>query len=262
MKSLNPTSYSDTSDLVNLFVISRITDEGFLGQILAFGDNSLQQLFSRNGNSRRIDGDLAQSMSINSEFGVIPFSPQFYTATNSSSDPVRIIGPMNNPTMVIFFSSTTQDLQNKDFLTPGVINFRPSNNANAITYKYGIKSQEVPFYQWNIVSKGETNVFGTEKNNWLTSNNDIFSREYQSLDRRDIITPSYYIPSSYPISDTFARGYIFDVTGTSYNNFNYSLFDDTSKKQVLVGAPNHFYFGVIKGETALDKFKEKYSIDE
>jgi hypothetical protein len=262
MKSLNPTSYSDTSDLVNLFVISRITDEGFLRQILAFGDNSLQQLFSRDGNSRRIDGDLAQSMSINSEFGVIPFSPQFYTATNSNSDPVRIIGPMNNPTMAIFFSSTTQDLQNKDFLTPGVINFRPSNNANAITYKYGIKSQEVPFYQWNIVSKGETNVFGTEKNNWLTSNNDIFSREYQSLDRRDIITPSYYIPSSYPISDTFARGYIFDVTGTSYNNFNYSLFDDTSKKQVLVGAPNHFYFGVIKGETALDKFKEKYSIDE
>jgi hypothetical protein len=262
MKSLNPTSYSDTSDLVNLFVISRITDEGFLRQILAFGDNSLQQLFSRDGNSRRIDGDLAQSMSINSEFGVIPFSPQFYTATNSNSDPVRIIGPMNNPTMAIFFSSTTQDLQNKDFLTPGVIDFRPSNNANAITYKYGIKSQEVPFYQWNIVSKGETNVFGTEKNNWLTSNNDIFSREYQSLDRRDIITPSYYIPSSYPISDTFARGYIFDVTGTSYNNFNYSLFDDTSKKQVLVGAPNHFYFGVIKGETALDKFKEKYSIDE
>jgi hypothetical protein len=262
MKSLNPTSYSDTSDLVNLFVISRITDEGFLRQILAFGDNSLQQLFSRNGSSRRIDGDLAQSMSINSEFGVIPFSPEFYQVTGSISDPVRIIGPLKNPTMAIFFSSTTQDLQYKDFLSPGVIDFRPSNNTNAITYKYGIKSQEVPFYQWEIKDKPESGVFGTERNSWLTGTNDIFSRNYQSLDRRDIITPSYLIPSSYPISDTFARGYIFNVTGTSFNDFNYSLNGGNYERKVLVGAPNHFYFGVIKGETALDKFKEKYSIDE
>jgi hypothetical protein len=32
--------------------------------------------------------------------------------------------------------------------------------------------------------------------------------------------------------------------------------------EFLVGAPNHFYFGVIKGESALDKFKTKYSVDE
>jgi hypothetical protein len=262
MRSLNPTSYSDTSDLVNLFVISRITDEGFLRQIIAAGDSSLQQLFSRDGSSRRIDGDLAQALSINSEFGVIPFSPEFYQITGSDSDPVRIIGPMNNPTMAIFFSSSTQDLQNKDYLTPGVIDFRPSNNANALTYEYGIKSQEVPFYQWEIKNKPESGVFGTERNNWLTNTNDIFSRNYQSLDRRDIITPSYLIPSSYPISDTFARGYIFNVTGTSFNNFNYSLNGGNYQRRVLVGAPNHFYFGVIKGETALDKFKEKYSIDE
>lgn len=270
MKSLNPTSYSDTSDLVNLFVISRITDEGFLRQILAFGDNSLQQLFSRNGSSRRIDGDLAQSMSINSEFGVIPFSPEFYQATDSASDPVRIVGFNGNntqPTMAIFFSSTTQDLQNKDFLTPGVIDFRPSNNANALTYKYGIKSQEVPFYQWEIIPNPQNPIagaFGSEKNNWLTNNNNggIFSRNYQSLDRRDIITPSYMIPSNWPVSDTFARGYIFNVSGSSYNNFNYSLNQPGYQTRILVGAPNHFYFGVIKGETALDKFKEKYSIDE
>ena len=271
MRSLNPTSYSDTSDLVNLFVISRITDEGFLEQIISAGDSSLQQLFSRNGSSRRIDGDLAQAMSINSEFGVIPFSPQFYQATDSASDPVRIVGFNGNttqPTMAIFFSSTTQDLQNKDFLTPGVIDFRPSNNANALTYTYGIKSQEVPYYQWEIVPNSQNpvaGVFGSEKNSWLTNNTTgggIFSRNYQSLDRRDIITPSYLIPSSYPVSDTFARGYIFNVSGTSYNNFNYSLNAGNYETKILVGAPNHFYFGVIKGETALDKFKEKYSIDE
>ena len=266
MKSLVPTSYSDTSDLVNLFVISRITDEKFLGQIIALGDNSLQQLFSRDGSSRRIDADLAQSMSINSEYGVIPFSPEFYSVTGSINDPVQILGDLGNPTMAVFFSSTTQDLQNKDYLTPGVIDFRPSNNANAITYPYGIKSQEVPFYQWEIIdSSTTTGVFGTQKNNWSTNISDIFSRNYQSLDRRSIITPSYMIPSIYPISDQFARGYLFNGTATNVNDFSYVANAgnwNVPSKQFLVGAPNHFYFGLIKGETALDKFKELYSIDE
>ena len=265
MKSLAPTSYSDTSDLVNLFVISRITDETFLRRIIALGDNSLQQLFSRDGSSRRIDADLAQSMSINSEYGVIPFSPEFYSVTGAIDDPVQILAGSSDPTMAVFFSSTTQDLQNKDFLTPGVIDFRPSNNANAITYPYGIKSQEVPFYQWRIKDTPTAGVFGDQGNNWATNVTDIFSRRYQSLDRRAIIKPSYMIPSIYSISDLFARGYLFNGTATTVNNFTYVANAGNWKvpsQQFLVGAPNHFYFGLIKGETALDKFKELYSIDE
>ena len=265
MKSLVPTSYSDTSDLVNLFVISRITDEKFLGRIIALGDNSLQQLFTRNGSSRRIDADLAQSMSINSEYGVIPFSPEFYSVTGSINDPVQILEGSSDPTMAVFFSSTTQDLQNKDYLSPGVIDFRPSNNANAITYPYGIKSQEVPFYQWNVKSTPNAGVFGDQGNDWATNVNDIFSRRYQSLDRRAIITPSYMIPSIYSISDQFARGYLFNGTATNVNDFSYVADAgnwNVPTQKFLVGAPNHFYFGLIKGETALDKFKELYSIDE
>jgi hypothetical protein len=167
--------------------------------------------------------------------------------------------------MAVFFSSTTQDIQNKDYLTPGVIDFRPSNNANAITYPYGIKSQEVPYYQWNIKSTATAGVFGEQGNNWATNTNDIFSRRYQSLDRRAIITPSYMIPSIYSISDQFARGYLFNGIATNVNNFVYSADTGnwyTPTQKFLVGAPNHFYFGLIKGETALDKFKELYSIDE
>jgi hypothetical protein len=265
MKSLAPTSYSDTSDLVNLFVITRITDETFLRRIIALGDNSLQQLFTRDGSSRRIDADLAQSMSINSEYGVIPFSPEFYRVTGSVDDPVQILAGSSDPTMAIFFSSTTQDIQNKDYLTPGVIDFRPSNNANAITYPYGIKSQEVPYYQWRINNTPNAGVFGDQGNNWATNTNDIFSRKYQSLDRRAIIKPSYMIPSIYSISDLFARGYLFNGTATNADNFSYVADAgnwNVPTQQYLVGAPNHFYFGLIKGETALDKFKELYSIDE
>ena len=269
MRSLQPTSYSDTSDLVNLFVISRITNSSFLTQITMGLNGSLNELFSRP--YLRIDGDLAQSMSINSEYGVIPFSPEFYRVFGVPSDPVVILGtppssPLSTkskPTMGVFFSSTTVDLQNKDFLTPGIINFRPSNAANAITYEYGIKSQSTPFYQWGLTQKGVTSIFGTEKNNWLTnqgSNNlGIINYKYQSLSRRKVGIPSYFIGSNPAgLGDIYQRGYIFNVSNTG----EYSYDAGTYPNNFLVSAPFHFYFGVIKGETALDKFKTKYSIDE
>jgi hypothetical protein len=265
MNSLNPTSYSDTSDLVNLFVISRITDASFWQQLfVGTGDNGLNQLFTRDGDDNRIDGDLAQSMSINSEYGVIPFSPEYYSVYGTSDDPVVIIGSLENPTMGIFFSSTTVDLQNKDFLTPGVIDFRPTANVNAITYPYGIKSQYVPFYQWGLEQPSIPSIFGSQLNNWVTnqssniSSSGIFGYNYQSLDRRNIGTPSYFVGSNSQVSDIYQRGYIFNVNpdgSYSYDNGNYP-------SKFLVSAPNHFYFGIIKGETALDKFKTKYSVGE
>jgi hypothetical protein len=263
MKSLQPTSYSDTSDLVNLFVISRITSGGFLDQLLSGLNGSLNKLFSRP--QLRIDGDLAQSMSINSEYGVIPFSPEYYSVYGVTTDPVVILGSLNNPTMGVFFSSTTVDLQNKDFLTPGIIDFRPTNNANAITYQYGIKSQTVPFYQWQLNQGSPTSIFGSEKNNWKTNQSStssasgIFGYRYQSLSRRNIGEPSYFI-GSFPagLGDIYQRGYIFNVDNLGKLSYSAGTYPDN----FLVSAPYHFYFGLINGETALDKFKTKYSIDE
>lgn len=262
MKSLQPTSYSDTSDLVNLFVISRITNHSFLSDILSGLNGSLNRLFTRP--YLRIDGDLAQNMSINSEYGVIPFSPEYYSVYGTPTDPVVILGSLNsnNTTMGIFFSSTTVDLQNKDFLTPGIIDFRPANNANAITYQYGIKSQLTPFYQWGLKqppSPNPASIFGSELNNWQTESvGGIVQYNYQSLSRRKLGTPSYFIGSNTTISDIYERGYIFNVDSTG----NYSYNAGTYPSKFIVSAPFHFYFGVIKGETALDKFKTKYSVDE
>jgi len=265
MKSLNTTSYSDTSDLVNLFVISRISNANFLSEIISLGNNGLNKLFSRP--EKRVDGDLAQSMSINSEYGVIPFSPEYYNVYGNSTDPVVILGS-KSPTMGIFFSSTTEDLQNKDFLTPGVIDFRPSNNANAITYPYGIKSQYVPFYQWELKQGTVPSIFGGELNNWKTnyssnsSISGIFGYNYQSLDRRTIQPNNkYFIGSNTQISDIYERAYIFNIDG----NGNYSYGGPAGgnyPSNFLVSAPFHFYFGLIKGDSALDKFKTKYSILE
>jgi hypothetical protein len=262
MNTLNPTSYSDTSDLVNLFVISRITNSTFLSDLNNLKDNSLNILFGRP--ERRIDGDLAQSMSINSEYGVIPFSPEFYSVYGNSDDPVVILSTSNGPTMGVFFSSTTIDLQNKDYLSPGVINFRPTPGGNAITYPYGIKSQYVPFYQWRLEQGNTQNIFGTELNNWKTNqspdinSSGIFGYKYQSLDRRNINPPTYFVGAN-NTNDIYQRGYIFNVNSTG--NYSFSMAGVPSSK-FLVSAPNHFYFGIMKGNTALDKFKTKYSIGE
>jgi len=261
MGSLNPTSYSDTSDLVNLFVISRIANSSFLQQLFSFGNNGLNLLFGRP--ELRIDGDLAQSMSINSEFGVIPFSPEFYSS-GSVGDPVVILGSGDNPTMGVFFSSTTFDLQNKDYLTPGVIDFRPNNTLNAITYPYGIKSQFVPFYQWELNQPSNQNIFGSQLNNWKTnynvnpSSSGIFGFNYQSLDRRNLNPPTYFVGSN-NTSDLYQRGYIFNVD--SNGGYSFSMLGIPLNK-FLVSAPFHFYFGIVKGNSALDKFKTKYSIGE
>lgn len=266
LDQLNPTSFGDTSDIINLFVISRIVNQGFLQRLFSLGDNSLDALFSRGDNpglfrdSKRIDGDLAQMISINSEVGVINFSPEFYRTTGSTIGPIYVGGTSNKPVIGIWYSSTTENLQLKDYLTPGRIDFR-GPNTQLYPYNYGIKSQVVPFYQWGL--QNTTTIFGGEMNDWKTTSTDIVQgKEYQSLDRLNITTPSYFVGSNTAISDTFARGYIFDVNGTSATEYTYSLKSGIVPNKFIVGAPFHFYFGLIKGESALDKFKTKYSVGE
>lgn len=261
MTELDSTSYGDVSDLINLFVISRITDATFLQQLFSAGDNSINQLFSRDNygggkNYRRIDGDIAQLMSINSELGNIKFSPEFYENTpGSNNNPATILGTPQDPVVAVWYSSTTENLQTKDFLSPGRINFRATPTSNFSPYPYSMSSQLVPFYKWNL--NGGSTIFGTQLNNWLTDKKDIVQKNYQSLDRVSFSAPTYFQSSYNNSTDLARRGYIFaqDNNGT-YLSVGYN------SRNFVVGAPFHFYFGVIKGESALDKFKTKYSIIE
>jgi hypothetical protein len=257
--NINPTSYADTSDLVNLFVISRITDESFVRRIVSFGDNAVNELFSRGGIERRIDGDLAQLMSINSEIGNINFSPEYYdNIPGQDNQPATILGTARNPTIAVWFSSTTEDLQVKDYMSPGRINFRGTDNIGYYPYPYGIRSQVVPFYQWRL---NNTNlIFGNQNNTWATLGSDIVQNtRYQSLDRFASDTPYFYSDNS-ESNDLNARGYIFNVNGSVGDGTYKST--GALKQKFVVGAPFQFYFGTVVGETALDKFKTKYSVDE
>jgi hypothetical protein len=263
LPNINPTSYGDTSDLINLFVISRITDENFLEQLISFGDNSINQLFSRGNETSiknfRIDGDLAQLMSINSEIGNINFSPEYYDIESGDTNPpTQILGTAKDPTIAVWFSSTTEDLQTKDYLTPGRINFRGTDDIGYYPYPYSITSQVVPFYQWRL---DNTNlIFGNQYNDWATASSDIVQNvRYQSLDRYASDTP-YFWSNNSESNDLNARGYIFNVNGT-VGDGQY-IATGALKQKFVVGAPFQFYFGTIVGQTALDKFKTKYSVDE
>lgn len=272
INQLSPTSAGDQTDLVNLFVISRITSKNFiltnLLSIVGVGGANLaiNSLFSRDNLQNplfpqlRVDGDLAQLMSINSEFGSVKFSPEVYNNSQQTSNPpIYFINTPSQSILGVFFSSTTEDLQYKDFITPGRILFRPNNNTNAIPFVYGLKSQTVPFYRWSLTQPGNVpNIFGNQLNNWSTGPSDIFSWKYQSLDRLKTNQASYFIGSNTQLNDTYARGYIFNVDNNGLNSLN----GGTYPNKFLVGAPNHFYFGLINGASALDRFKQKYLADE
>lgn len=251
---LDSSSYSDTSDLVNLFVTSRITNQSYLGSLFQLGDNSIDRLFSRP--DRKVDGDLAQLLSINSEIGVIKFSPESYNTDDGSVGPVTILGSSDNPILGVWFSSTTENLQTKDFISPGRINFRTDDNSQNYPYMFNIKSQIVPFYQWKLNSIDT--IFGNQYNDWATTSSDIGSSRYQSLDRTSQKTPSYFVSNTSPTNnDTYLRGYMFSVDSDG----NYST-QGSYRDKFIVGLPYQFYFGLLKGKSAINKFKIKYSVSD
>ncbi len=260
MDTIEGTSYGDTSDLTNFFIISRITNANFLEALLSLGDGGIRSLFTRVGllevfafRRSRIDADVAQLYSINSEIGNAKFSSEYYDIESGSA---TIAGTINDPVIAVWYSSSTEDLQTKDYLTPGRINFRTDDNQDNYPFTYDIKSQIVPFYQWN--TKPSNNIFGTQKNNWATKSSDIVQgKRYQSLDRTVLESPTYFQVNRDYQNDLPRRGYIFSVDG----NGNYSL-TGAKADTFIVGAPFHFYFGLKIGATAYDKFKTKYSTDE
>lgn len=247
---LNGTSYSENSDLINFFAVSRLIDLQFWQAISSFFAPDLALFLDRN---ERVDGDLSQLISINSEIGVNKFSTDFY-GTSEQPAPIQILQVGNKNIIAVWFSSTTLDLQFKDFITPGAVSFFNQSGQQVSIETVGIKSQDVPFYQWEL--KKSPLIFGSSYNDWATDSNDIFSKPYQSLDRTNPTIPGYF-QSTTVSNNANRRGYIFstDANGV-YSDVQYL------DNKFLVGAPFQFYFGIYVGSTAIDKYKSKYLQDE
>ena len=258
MNRVSPTSYNSVADLLQLFTVSRLSNASWGAKILSSGNASVGQFFSRE--SDRIDGDFAQLSSINSEFGVVPFTPEGYQNDslfyNKSKEP--IIG--------VFFTGETTD---RDYLSPGRESF--IDTAKKYGYEtFGKKSQIVPMYKWELKKSTEKDsrpvLFGSENNDWYTkrTNNIMFSIEYQNIDRRKKNT---YFPSPITLPTTEQPGYIYaskiaydsnnNPTGFTYDGF----YQIPNAAPFIVGAPYHFYFGLKVGKTAMDKFITDYALE-
>lgn len=227
--SLRSTSFNDIGDTLQLFILSRLINSNFWGQALNLGDASINRIFSRTED--RIDGDYAQMASINSEYGVDPFNSDDYEDGN-----VYVENSNADALFGIFFSS---DTSNRRLLSPGATSYT--------NFGYP-KTQIVPMYKWK--SNSQTTIFGDDKNDWVT-NGPFYSQPYQSM---DFTQTEYFKPANGE-----KLGYIYNRNSSQQI---ISQWPNGQDPEYVVGAPYHFYFGLNKGKSSLNRYITKYIFNQ
>lgn len=248
--TLTSSSYNDSSLVLQLGIISRLVNSTWLNQLFNTNDASVQQYFSRTGS--RIDGDIAQSMSINSEYKINPF-----VGSNYPDQFIWVgVDSVNKPVFGVFYNTSEQQYKNRRALSPGykIYNFSPLLQ-DLIPYT---STQEVPLYRW-ILNDNNT-IFGNEFNTWDTSwvsgTSKLPSRKYQSLDTDSNISPYNYFQTSTMTSTppNLKYGFITNINSSG----NPVLNGSPLQNRFVVGAPYHFYFGLKNGKTAVNRFIKLY----
>ena len=262
VQKLNSTTFGDVSEILNYLILSRLVNSNILEQLLLTGNAGILTYFNSRGKNM-VDGDYAQLISIQSEFGVSPFEAANYLDNPSPLiSPIYSNGDADDTIIGIFFSS---DTQSRDFISPKRTIIDPTANVTdqcAFSY-FNVFTQNVPFYQWEVKSNPDSDsIFGSQSNDWYTdpiNGNDFLANQYQKMDR--IQMSSRYFRPLYTTQTQYFKGLIYSVTGPSGD------LDDTVGSQqsnsplariVTVGAPQHFYFGLKKGKTAFDRFATKW----
>jgi hypothetical protein len=295
---LGPTTFQDVSDLLMLFIISRLGNLSTLDIIagaFGVGGAKIESFFNRNeesgvlgiGGTSMVDADYAQMIAINSELGVIPFDKINYKDYAEPANPPGIQDP-------VFIAGTTfktviigvfyrADLQLRDYISPKRTIL---DGLAQITYSgcnvnyFPVKSQRVPFYNWDIRTGGPNDtIFGSQHNDWYSNpiSGGFMSYKYQDLHREQ--QPSRYFRTNpntlglnyYPgfISAVEASGtWINPATGLPWTNsdgyYNYSARvsnwnqNTPTPRAINTGAPFYFYFGLKKGKSAYDRFSQKW----
>ena len=267
VSKIKSSSFQNITDILNLFVLSRLVNTTFNQQLIPPTSNpdegnpnpTVSALFKNtrwniNGATPipgYVDGDYSQMIAINSQFGIQEFSPESYT--NQSV----YFGPSN--TLPVFGLLLTGFTQDRDYLTPRRTIWNqtatvplPSNQQILDCWFTNIKtnSQKVPFYQWSLNSTNT--IVGNQSNNYDTDDSVFFSHKYQTLDRLN--PSSNYFQDGQGNSSLIPGTQInFDVNGNPTVNPPQGQFS-----KFLVGAPFYFYFGLIKGSSAMDVFIKKY----
>jgi hypothetical protein len=286
---VDTTSYQDNSNLLLLSFLSRLLNLNVASNIqpTSVGTSfqagtAIDQFFDSRRRGYRIDGDIAQMLSINSEWKVSPFITENLPPTNTNQ--YIFLGTEGNlgafpskPVFGVFFSSSTSELRYRKIMAPGIETY---NQTPLIQDVFGYpKSQVVPHYKWVLFKSNS--IFGTENNNWYTNTipAGFFKKEYQNLDFFTL--GEKYITQYNQSQGGFGFITNFDSTvvpplpepnfqypplGTSgviqgqpVNFFSPNVTNPAVPSQgVVVGAPYHFYFGLFNGKTAIDRFYKLY----
>ena len=266
---LKESTFTDTSDILNIFILSRLANSNLFSKLIGAQGAGILGLFTREpwdiNNLQKqkniVDADFAQLISITSEVGVPPYEediggPVFFYSTSSTGQDT-VIG--------LYFSG---DNQVRDYISPRRTIYVDTDAKPYPTYDFNyipVKTQLVPFYGWVIKPDSTpSNIFGSQQNDWNTNPSSSVgfpTYYYQKLDRLNQVQISNYMASAFNTQSRYLKGYIYNVDASGVVDPQLNV-DPPSlsngHKLITNGAPFHFYFGLIKGATAYDRFATKW----
>lgn len=263
MNKLDSTTFGDTSDLLNIFILSRLVNSSFTNVFKLRGTSVLSFFDERK--KRFADADFSQMLATNSQFGIAAYDPENYPEPppedNTLSSSLYLRTNFTNKNDIVFGIFYDGDLQARDYISPKrtVYNEEADIGDPCALSTIPVTTQTVPFYLWNIKTNGSRdNIFGNQENDWLW---DDFSYGYQSLDR---LTPyndsKIFQPNPNITQIKYHKGWIYNVENI-FNEYTDQLDFDAEPgfpNQYLMGAPYYFYFGLVKGASAFDRFSAKW----
>jgi len=276
---LESTTFQDVDELLNLFIIQRLVSASIRDIIrnsakAGANNDPVKRYFSRN--NLKVDGDYAQMLAINSQIGVIGYDSGIYVDPN---DIFFSRADSDSGVFGVFFSADTQV---RDWLTPKRTIVAPGGDPSFdCTFdEFPIFSQEIPMYLWQIQTNPDgNNIFGSQTNGWDTlpiSAGQFNHIRYQSIDRIDEIMPfgSRTMIPNITSNESFFLGYIHNttllpgttdvyITDAAYNTANTAgnlleFNKGPGDGKVNNTAPFYFYFGLVKGSSAFDRFLTKW----
>jgi len=268
---LDSTTFQDVDELLNLFIIQRLVSASIRDIIktsakAGANNDPVKRYFSRD--NKKVDGDYAQMLAINSQLGVIAFDTGLYT------DPNDIFFSRANSDKGVFGVFFSADTQVRDWITPKRTIVSPGSDPTfPCTFDENpIFSQDIPMYLWHVKpnSSGDS-IFGDQLNEWDTlpiSAGQFNHVNYQSIDRLSTSTPfgSRTMTPNQQDNESYFKGFI----SNTYNNLTDAAYPSVGGETYFsprdlgnVGkinntAPFYFYFGLVKGSSAFDRFTTKW----
>jgi len=264
MNKLDSTTFGDTSDLLNIFILSRLVNTSYTNIFKLRGTSVLS--FFNERKKRFADADFSQMLATNSQFGIAAYDPENYPepppedTTYSSSLYLRT--NFTNKNQIVYGIFYDGDSQARDYISPNrtVYNEDAEIGDPCALSTIPVTTQTVPFYLWDIKPNSNIpNVFGNQSNDWEWSN---FSYGYQKIDRLIPYNDSKIFQPVPSISQIkYHKGWIYNVEPNLNNPYTNQLDyngDVGLPNQYLMGAPYYFYFGLVKGASAFDRFSAKW----